>query len=555
VIDPLTESAHNDRWQGEGDASWSDRPGIVASLLRFRMIVVAATLLGAVAGYGLAQLLPVRYQAEASLILADPGGPSVLGGGSSLSSTDRQVYLAKQVALMTSRVVLERTLELTGSTQSLRDLREALEVEASPDMASISIVATWADARSAAALANAVGTAYEQITGERAAEEADRAIAGLEKIRKRLQAELDASPASPNGRPTSRQQDLRGQITDLQQREQDITVQAQVFASGVENFEQAEPPPSPSQPKPKLAAALGALLGLLGAGAWAWWAAARNRRAEGRGDPGRILGAPLLGEVPRLRSPQVRAGRPVGAPPVLDPTLDDAYHFVVASLQHELAGVGGKSIAVTSVGPGDNKTSTALQIANAASQENRKILLIDADVRMRHLSELFGFAQAMPEPNGHGPPVPGGERVGAKEYVYRLVSTDSGMVLPVAVNRTDPGPPGGSYRAVDVRDAVRSIGEMFDLVLIDTPALLASSTALGVAGQADGVVLVVSHGVSLSHLRDVRERLAFVKTPLIGYIYVRPRRLGPRALWGRVRRVLGRGTGVQRVAVEPEERA
>jgi Mrp family chromosome partitioning ATPase len=96
---------------------------------------------------------------------------------------------------------------------------------------------------------------------------------------------------------------------------------------------------------------------------------------------------------------------------------------------------------------------------------------------------------------------------------------------------------------------------MFDLVLIDTPALLASSTALGVARQADGVVLVVSHGVSLSQLRDVRQRLAFVKTPLIGYIYVRPRRLGLRTLWGRVRRGPARGTGVQRVAVEPEEGA
>jgi Mrp family chromosome partitioning ATPase/capsular polysaccharide biosynthesis protein len=553
VIESPTESALNDRWQGEADASWGDRPGIVASLLRFRVIVVAAALLGAVAGYGLAQLLPVRYEAEASLTPADPGGPSILGGGASLSSSDRQVYLAKQVDLITSRVVLERVLERTGSSQSLRDLREALQVQASPDMASISIGATGSDARSTAALANAVGTAYEQVTAERSAEQADRAIAGLEKIRRRLQAELDASPTSPNGRLTSRQQDLRGQITDLQQREQDITVQTQVFASGVENFEEAERPTSPSQPKPKLAAALGGLLGLLGAGAWAWWAAARNRRAEGRGDPGRILGAPLLGEVPRLRSPQVRAGRPVALPSVLDPALDDAYHFVVASLQHELAGVGGKSIAVTSVGPGDGKTSTALQIANAASQENRKILLIDADVRARHLSELFGFAQVSPEPNGHGLPVPGGDRVGAREYIYRLVSTDSGMVLPVAPNRTDPWHPAGSYQAVDVRDAVRSIGEMFDLVLIDTPALLASSTALGVAGQADGVVLVVSHGVSLSQLRDVRQRLAFVKTPLIGYIYVRPRRPGLGMLWGRVRRGLGRGTRVQRVAVEPEE--
>jgi Mrp family chromosome partitioning ATPase/capsular polysaccharide biosynthesis protein len=543
VIDPPTESALSDRWQGEADGSWSDRPGIVASLLRFRVIVVAAILLGAVAGYGLAQLLPVRYEAEASLIPADPGGPSILGGGVSMSSSDRQVYLAKQVNLMTSREVLERVLALTGSSQSIRDVRQALNVQASPDMVSISIVATGSDARSTAALANAVGTAYQKVTAERTAEEADRAITGLEKFRRLLQSELDASPASPGGSLTTRQQDLRDRIKDLQGREQEITLQAQVFASGVESFERAERPTSPSQPKVKLAAALGAMLGLLGAGAWAWWAAARNRRAEGRADPGRILGVPLLGEVPRLRSLWARGGRSVASSAVQDSGLEDAYHFVVASLQHELAGVGGKAIAVTSVGPGDGKTSTALQIANAASQENRKILLIDADVRTRHLSALFDPAEVTPEPNGHGPPAPDGERIGAKDYLYQLVSTNSGMVLPVAPNRSDPWQPAGSYHAVDVRDALRSIGELFDLVLIDTPALLASSTALGVAGQADGVVLVVSHRVSLSHLRDVRERLTFVKTPLIGYIYVRPRRPGLRALWRRVRRGPASGTG------------
>jgi Mrp family chromosome partitioning ATPase len=158
-----------------------------------------------------------------------------------------------------------------------------------------------------------------------------------------------------------------------------------------------------------------------------------------------------------------------------------------------------------------------------------------------------------PEPNGQGLPVPRGQPVAAKEYVRRLVSTGSGMVLPVASNRTDPLHPAGSYRAVDVRQVLQSIGEMFDLVLIDTPALLASSNALSVAGQADGVVLVVSHRVSLSHLRDVRERLAFVKTPLIGYVYVRPRRLGFRTLRGRITRRRRGRTGVQRAVAEQEE--
>jgi Mrp family chromosome partitioning ATPase/capsular polysaccharide biosynthesis protein len=550
VTDLPAEAAANDRWQGEADATWGDRPGIVASLLRYRMIVIAATLLGALAGYGLAQLLPVRYEAEASLILSDPGGPSILGGAP-LDSGDRQVYLAKQVDLMTSRVVVERALKLLGSGQSVRDVKEELDVQPSASMTGISILATRADPRDAAALANALGDAYEQVTSEGMTADAKRTVASLEKLRDRYQADLDASPKLPNGRLTSRQQDLAGRIADLQQREQDITIQADAYASGVEHFERAEPPDAPSQPKPKLAVALGALLGLLGAGAWAWWAAARDQRAEGRGEPARILGAPLLGEVPRLRAPPP-AGRPVSAS-VLDPALEDAYHFIVASMEHELAGVGGKSIAVTSVGPGDSKTATALQIANAASQENRKILLIDADVRMRQLSERVGLAHVAPDGNRQSLPVPRDEPA-AKEYIYRLVSTDSGMVLPVASNPIDPWHPTGSYRAVDVRHALRSIGEMFDLVLVDTPALLASSNALGVARQADGVVLVVSHRVSLSHLRDVRDRLAFVKTPLIGYVYVRPRGLGVRALWRRVRRGPGNAAWIRKVVARWKER-
>ena len=80
MIDRTTEPPFNDRWQGESDATWGDRPGIVASLVRYRGIVVAVTLVGAVAGYSLAQQTPVRYQADAVLILSDPGGPSVLGG-------------------------------------------------------------------------------------------------------------------------------------------------------------------------------------------------------------------------------------------------------------------------------------------------------------------------------------------------------------------------------------------------------------------------------------------------------------------------------------------
>ena len=518
---PAEAASSNERWQPEADEPLSDRPGIVASLLRYRLIVVVATLLGAVAGYGVAQETPVQYESEASLILSDPGGPAWLGDNP-LPSSDRGAYLAKQANIMTSSIVLRGVVNSVGRGQSVRELRERLKVRPSADMVGISIVATGPDSPSAASLANAVGIAYRTVAAERASEAAERAIRSIEKVRAKRQAEFDASPTSLGGQLTPRQQQLSNQIVDLEQREQDVTEKFALYGDGVEQFERAEPPERPTQPKPKLSALLGALLGLLGAGIWAWWAAARNQRAEGRGDPARILGAPLLGEVLALPASRAAAGSAAALLPPPESTVADAYHVVVASLDHELAGVGGSSVAVTSVGLGDSRTSTTLSIAAAASEENRKVLLIDADERTRRLSELSGPRKVEAEGNGQALRSQLGERLDADNYLRHLVSIGSSMVLPITHNGFDPGSWTSSYRVPDVGQALSAVGQLFDLVLIDTPAVLAASDALSVAGQADGIVLLLPHRVLLRNLREVQERLTFVKTPLLGYVYVRP---------------------------------
>ena len=554
VTDQPAEAAFNERWQPEADELSSERPGIVGSLLQYRLIVVVAMLLGAVAGYGVAQQMPVLYESDASLIMSDPGGPSWLGGNPQPSS-DRGAYLAKQADIMTSSIVLGRVKEQLGGGQSVRKLRKRLQVQPSADLASISIVATGPSSRSAASLANAVGSAYQEIAAERASQAAQQAVRSIEQIKVRRQAQLDGSPRSQGGQLTPRQQQLSTQLIDLEQREQDILEKLALYGAGVELFERAEPPESPIQPKPKLITLLGALLGLLGAGIWAWWSAARNQRAEGRGDPARILGAPLLGEVSTLPASRASAGGATALPPPLPPSVADAYHVVVSSLDHELAGIGGSSVAVTSVGLGDSRTSTTLRIATAAWEEDRKVLLIDADGRTRRLSALYGFHEGGAELNGHLRRPPPGEHVNADDYVRRLVNTGSAMVLPITRNGTDPDHSVSSYHVPDVGQALSAVGQMFDLVLIDTPAVLAASDALSVAGQADGIVLLLPHRVLLRELRDVRERLAFVKTPLIGYIYLRPRGLGVRTLRERLQRSARRGAGTSTVGPKREQRA
>ena len=194
--------ARGDQWHDPAtDDEWADRPGVLASLSRYRLIVVVVTLLVAAVAYVAASQLPVEYKAEATLILRDPGAPGVLSGSSgSTQDVDRQAAVAKQADIMTSTIVLDRASRLLGGARSTQQLRSALDVRPSKDLTGITIDAKAGDASSARAMANAVGTAYQQVSNERTTRDAQQAIAGIDKLVARLQAEVNSTPKGLGGR-------------------------------------------------------------------------------------------------------------------------------------------------------------------------------------------------------------------------------------------------------------------------------------------------------------------------------------------------------------------
>ena len=309
-MDGNREFAVSETFSGlDGDGPWVGGPGLVGSLWRYRLVIVAVTALAAIAGYAVSLLLPAKYEAQASLFLRDPGSPAVLtlGGSPSSQSGDHAVFMATQAELAGSDVVYERALQILKRSGTPDDVRRSVVVEPSADLASITIRATSGDPAESANLATAVGTAYEQVAGERIAADAKVAITGLRQVRAQLEAEFDALRAqiAQTSGPDQATLERRALATadligGLQVHEHEIAAQAAVYGSGVESFQEAAPPVSSSQPAPLLLALIGAVLGLVAAGGWAWWAAGRNRRVEAEGDAGAILGVPLLGETPRL---------------------------------------------------------------------------------------------------------------------------------------------------------------------------------------------------------------------------------------------------------------
>ena len=194
-MDGNREFAVSETFSGlDGDGPWVGGPGLVGSLWRYRLVIVAVTALAAIAGYAVSLLLPAKYEAQASLFLRDPGSPAVLtlGGSSPSQSGDHAVFMATQAELAGSDVVYERALQILKRSGTPDDVRRSVVVEPSADLASITIRATSGDPAESANLATAVGTAYEQVAGERIAADAKVAITGLQQVRAQREAEFDA---------------------------------------------------------------------------------------------------------------------------------------------------------------------------------------------------------------------------------------------------------------------------------------------------------------------------------------------------------------------------
>jgi Mrp family chromosome partitioning ATPase/capsular polysaccharide biosynthesis protein len=499
-------------WDGDGSAIGG--PGLVRSLWRYRLVVAVVTALTAIAAYVVSLALPVRYQTEADLYLRDPGNPSILTLDLSTQSGGHDLFMARQAAIAGSDAVLARALQLLRRTGTPDDVRRSVEVAPSGNHASIAIRATAGSPAEAVSLANAVGTAYAQVAGENMTAQSKEVIRRLWRVRAVRESELDAVKAEladdrgPNAAALQRKAlHVADLIGALQVHEDNVEAQAALYGNGVEMFQPATPPASSSGSMSRLLALCGAMLGLVGAGVWAWRKAGLDRRVDVEDDASAILGVPMLGEVPKLEAtPGATDGSlqpPHGPGPA---AAAEAYHFVLASLEHALRKAGGKVALVASATTGEGKTLTVLNLALAARQEGRKALLVDADERTRRLSELCRDRNHF-------------DVVGASHDDRAPALAGGGSVLQVGPSERNGHHPAGFFRSAAFQELLTSSsGEGADLVLIDTPALLGVADAVTIADRADVILLVVNRGTALTDLRVARDRLRFTDTPLIGYV-------------------------------------
>lgn len=207
--------------------------------------------------------------------------------------------------------------------------------------------------------------------------------------------------------------------------------------------------------------------------------------------------------------------------PLLNPwsPITENYRLVRANLQYAAQnGANGEApkglselMMITSPEPGDGKTTTAANLAITIALSGRSVLLIDADMRRPRGHELLGVKRSP----GLADVLVDGR---ADDIVQRSV-VDGLFFLPAGVPDVPPTELLDSER---MRTLLRQACDRFDVVIVDTPPILAATDPIVVSTQCDSVLVVATaNKTDFRALDQVRSTLEAVGVSIGGVIFNR----------------------------------
>jgi tyrosine-protein kinase Etk/Wzc len=257
---------------------------------------------------------------------------------------------------------------------------------------------------------------------------------------------------------------------------------------GVRIIDDAMIPLIPISPQRKRAIVLAACIGLL-LGVFA--AVIADRFDDSVQTPDEVrdrLQLPILGSIPRVgdalfgRRPSDRFRLISHVEP--QSLIAEAFRSLRTNIAFARAHHDLRTIVLTSPGPGDGKSTVSCNLATTFAQQGQRTLLVDADLRRAVVSDTF----EIPRSPGLTDVLVGGARLAD---AVRAVDVPNLFVLP-----SGPFPPNPSelLGSPDMRGIVDEAKKTFDIIVIDSPPVLAVTDASVLSSMVDGTIVVVRVG-------------------------------------------------------------
>ncbi len=388
------------------------------------------------------------YQAQGILLVNQPESPgTVTESGVRTSERLARTY----VKLITTDPILEDVRQKLDLSLSLENLEGMLDVSTIPDTQLIEVKAEHSDPAFVRDLVDVVMDSFVTINRQNQLNEILQ-----------LHGFLAQGPDSLS---------LSSEL---------IQAQATAFI-GVTVAEQASLPTAPIGPRPLRNAILGGIAGLVLAVGVAFLLEYLDDRIKTAADVERVVSLPTLGHVIRFKKSK-NPKEPTRLIAQSNSSVAEAYRLLRTNLQFSTLNQPGQLLLVTSSHPLEGKTTTVANLGMIIAQSDKRVIVVDADFRRPDLHRVFSVSN----------------EIGLTNFLLNEESDINPFLKETDVSNlriltTGPIPPNpvellGSPAMANLLNVVRKEA---DVVLFDSPPILAVADPTVLAAQLDGVVVVV----------------------------------------------------------------
>jgi len=278
-------------------------------------------------------------------------------------------------------------------------------------------------------------------------------------------------------------------------------------------------PEAPSYPNKKRSVLLGLILGLFGGVGMAFLIEYLDNTAKSEVDLERRYAISVLGSIERLKSSDAIETHVLTKP--LSPVAE-SYRLIRSSLLLSSADKPPQILLVTSMSPQEGKTSTTANLARVLAQGEKRVLIIDCDLRRPRGHELFNISND----NGLSTYLTGN----CADIPVTAVPGEALSVMPAGPIPPNPAELLGASKMEQLLSELR---DQFDFIVLDSPPIQRVADSLALSKIVDGTIVVVHYGKTTFDMLDGGiKKLTDVDATVLGFILNSMKRSDNKAYYG-----------------------
>lgn len=189
--------------------------------------------------------------------------------------------------------------------------------------------------------------------------------------------------------------------------------------------------------------------------------------------------------------------------------VQEAYKTLRTNVMFSLPGSGCKCVGITSPTPGDGKSTTASNLAISLAQINKRVLLIDCDMRLPTIANKFNI-RAVP---GLSDYLVGQAKI---EDAVRKVDEYGIHILP---SGNIPPDSTGLLEDKQLEHLFNAFRKLYDYVIVDLPPVTSVPDAVILSKYLDGYLLTIwQNKTRHSNVKDMIKQLQMSNARVLGFV-------------------------------------